>query len=125
MACIAKNNYDKILSDIERRNLSLLLTFLHNLPLFQSWPEDILLNLKYHFLKKIFIRNAYIYNQGDVADKVYIISNGEFRESSTITLNNEALPVVPEKKNSYSHKETFNAVRSPCFRPRLKEVTAC
>ena len=47
--------------------------------LFSSWAAITLKYLVYHTEKKAFIRGQRVYKQGEIADGLYIIREGEFQ----------------------------------------------
>jgi len=78
---LSKEDYEKVLGKIEHAKLNKLVDFLKSVPSFKHWSKSALLKLQYFCKKQTFIRNQYVYKEGDDPDFVYIIHQGEFEIS--------------------------------------------
>lgn len=67
-----------MLQRIEQKNLNKILDFLNMLPFLQSWSRNALVKLQYAFESKTYLRNSFVYKEGESAGIVYIIKEGEF-----------------------------------------------
>ena len=122
LVCMSRCHYERRLKAIEVQHLNDLLKFLSDLPLFSGWPRTFLLKVKYDFINKSYIRNSYVYKNGDPSGKVYIVINGEFQETCKISidqgLNDEdCLLLLPEEKKRVSEFRANFSIKKPSYIP--------
>eukprot|EP00347_Sterkiella_histriomuscorum_P023290 403335214 len=77
-AVMSQSDYMKILNKIEQKNMSRIVEFMHELPFFKVWTRTSLGKLQYSFEQKQLQRNQVLYREGQDAEMIYIIQNGEF-----------------------------------------------
>ena len=81
---LTKADYNNVIGKIERRVYNEKINFLRNIPVFQLLTRTSLGKLTYYFEYKHHIRDAIVYKEGDPADYVFIVKNGEFQATKRI-----------------------------------------
>ena len=76
---LSKTEYNHALKEIDRRKTNDLINFIKMLPLFKKLSRSKLINYTYNLKSQDCIREGYIYREGDPANNVYIIREGEFQ----------------------------------------------
>jgi hypothetical protein len=76
---ITKHDYNRVIGAIERRAYADKINFLKNIPIFSLVTRAFLGKLTYYFETKKCIKGSYLFKEGDPADYVYIVKQGEFR----------------------------------------------
>ena len=76
---LSKTEYKSALSEIERRKTNELINFIKMLPVFKKLSRTKLTTYTYNLKKIDCIREGYIYKEGDPANNIYIIREGEFQ----------------------------------------------
>lgn len=73
-----KNTYDKAIKKILSKAVNAKVDFLMRIPCFNEQRRKSVSVFTNFLIPELFIRNQYVYKEGDPADFVYIIVNGEF-----------------------------------------------
>lgn len=89
MACLAKEDYLRILGKIADRKISDFVDFLKEIPIFRSWSKKNLESLFYFFKTLSFNRKNLVYSLGTEPTHVYIVKSGEFEISKKVILATE------------------------------------
>lgn len=63
--------------------------FLRSLPIFQGFTKSYINKLKEDLTVNHYIRNAIVYRQDELWGKVYIVKEGEFKESLEVELDED------------------------------------
>ena len=74
---LSKNDYNRVIGKIERRTYNDKINFLRNIPVFSLLTRTSLGKMTYYFETKNCIRDAILYKEGDPAEYVYIVKQGE------------------------------------------------
>ncbi|CDW89498.1 UNKNOWN [Stylonychia lemnae] len=77
-AVISKVDYIKVLGIIERKKYNEKIQFLRSLPYFNQLTKTSLGKLTYQFTDIKTIKNQVLYREGEPADYVYIVKDGQF-----------------------------------------------
>lgn len=75
---LTKNDYTKVIGEIEKRAYNDKINFLKNIPVLKLLTRTSLGKMTYYFENLNFTRDRTLYKEGDPADYIYIIKNGEF-----------------------------------------------
>lgn len=75
---ISKNLYEKSLDEIERKRLNAQINYVKSIPLFSKMTRTSLGKLLSNFKNLDVNKDCYLYKEGDPADRVYIVRDGEF-----------------------------------------------
>ena len=79
MIYIEKNDYTKIVKDIEEQRINKeLASFKLNYPFLKYWPPSKCFRLLSGFITEEYKRNDYVYKQNDVPNGIYLIKEGVF-----------------------------------------------
>ena len=84
-AVLSKNDFNIVLGQIEKKKLNEKIQFLKNIPFFSQLTKTSLSKLTYQFKEVSMIKNQTLYKEGDPAENFYIIKNGQFEVTKTIT----------------------------------------
>lgn len=76
---LSKSEYNGALKEIDRRKTNDLINFIKMLPVFKKLSRSKLINYTYNLKSQECIREGYIYREGEPANTVYIIREGEFQ----------------------------------------------
>ena len=88
MISIEKNDYTKIVKDIEEQRINKeLATFKQNYPIFRFWPPSKCFKLLSGFITEEFDRDDYVFKQNDIPNAIYLIKDGTFEVSSSFNFN--------------------------------------
>ncbi len=104
---IEKNDYNKIMREIEEKRLEIdLLKFKYDFRFFEFWTNNMLINL---FNCKTHInltKDQYLYKQDDEADYIYLIIDGNFEEYCYISHSwvNNFLEYIKDSTNNLIYK---------------------
>jgi len=77
-ATIGRKNYEKALKNIEWRNIQKKVDFFKSLPFLHRWTKNQIRKIVYSFNEYYFQRNQTVFHQGDQAQFIYIVKDGEF-----------------------------------------------
>eukprot|EP00347_Sterkiella_histriomuscorum_P015778 403355716 len=77
-AVISKQDYIKVLGIIERKKYNERIQFLRQLPYFSQLTKTSLGKLTYQFIDLKTIKNQVLYREGEPAEYVYIVKDGQF-----------------------------------------------
>lgn len=83
-AVIEKSDFKRILFKMIQDKRMELVNFLNSLPMFKSWTKGSLTKLSYFFKEKQFVRNQVVYKEGEPAEEVYVVKEGEFKFNKKI-----------------------------------------
>ena len=81
---LSKNDYNSVLGVIERRDYQEKINFLKNIPILKVLTRTTLGKLTKQFEPRSCIKGAFLYQEGDPADAVYIVKKGEFQANKKI-----------------------------------------
>ena len=85
---LTKNDYNKIMRELEERRLEKNLnTFKKNYPFFQNWMSRIMLKLFNGFSTQKYQRGDYVYKQNENCDYLYILNSGVYECYSLVSFN--------------------------------------
>ncbi|CAG9329582.1 unnamed protein product [Blepharisma stoltei] len=108
---LEKSDYDHMISKLVREKRNQLVNFLHALPIFNKSTKGTLSKLTYNFKEKNYIKNQVVYREGEDADSVYLIRQGEFAFYKRITVE-RGLSRYPKEIKSlnkdYSHQSQIS-----------------
>lgn len=103
---IDKNDYKKILSELEEKRLEKeLKQFKKEYPIFESWTLNQMIRLFNCFSKRTLTQGEYLYKQNEESDYVYIIEEGTFEVYSLISFGwlNDFLSYIISARNNLVH----------------------
>ena len=87
LACINKNDYNKIIKELEEKRLEKVLKqFKKNYPLFDFWTLNHLIRLMNCFSNIYLFPGDYLFKQNEESDAIYIIKSGKFEIYSYVSL---------------------------------------
>ena len=75
---IIRSDYNKAIIEIERKRIIAMVNFIKNIPLFSKLTRTYLGKLSNHFKFLNVTKDNVLFKEGDIADRVFIIKNGEF-----------------------------------------------
>ena len=88
MIYIEKNDYTKIVKDIEEQRINReLATFKQFYPIFRYWPPSKCFRLLSGFITQEYDKDEYVYKQNDVPTGIYIIKEGIFEVYTKFNFN--------------------------------------
>jgi CRP-like cAMP-binding protein len=102
-AVIEKSDFKRILFKLVQDKRMELVNFLSGLPLFKSWTKGSLTKLTYFFKEKHYVRNQIIYREGETADDVFVVNEGEFKFNKKIQIRPQS-----DLKNKSKQKNLMN-----------------
>ncbi|KAL4438839.1 hypothetical protein ABPG74_016559 [Tetrahymena malaccensis] len=88
-AILEKEDFTKILKDIEEKLLDKEISLLANLHIFQGWNKNLLKQLYLNSQKVKFNNGQIIFKEGDACDNVYIVNQGEFTTYKIFEFNRD------------------------------------
>jgi CRP-like cAMP-binding protein len=83
LACITKPTFAKIVSAYNEKQINDRIEFLHRLQLFTNWSRISLIRLLEAFRAEVYVRNQRIFQEGETADFVVFIMQGEVKITKT------------------------------------------
>jgi CRP-like cAMP-binding protein len=78
-AVLAKHDFKRINGEVTERRLSEVVSFLRSLPMFAPMTKESLTKLSFYFRQRQFTRKQVVYREGEQADVVYFVKEGEFQ----------------------------------------------
>ena len=88
MISIEKNNYTKIVKDIEEQRINKeLAVFKQNYPIFRYWPPSKCFRLISGFITQVYDKDDYVFKQNTIPTGVYLIKKGIFEITSYFNFN--------------------------------------
>lgn len=97
---LSKKEYNKSLDDIKYKRKQALVNYIKKLPLFNKLTRTYIGKLTDNTKELKVTKDCVIYKEGDLADKVYIVKEGEFVVSKKIIVMNKQNEDIDEiKKN--------------------------
>ncbi|CAG9321785.1 unnamed protein product [Blepharisma stoltei] len=88
-AVLDKINYQRILSKLMNEKKQEIVNYLKTLPIFHRWTRGSLTKLSFFFEEKSFYRKHVIYKEGEEANEVYLIREGEFQFIKKIPIDQD------------------------------------
>lgn len=76
---LTKDDYNGAIAEIERRKTNEKINFIKMLPVFAKLSRTQLTRYTYNLKDVQIIKDSFLYKEGDLADKVFIIREGEFQ----------------------------------------------
>ena len=104
---IEKNDYNKIMREIEEKRLEIeLLKFKLEYRFFEYWTNNMLINLFNCQTHITLTKDQYLYKQDEEADSIYLIIEGSFEEYCYISHAwvNNFLEYIKDSKNNLIYK---------------------
>eukprot|EP00347_Sterkiella_histriomuscorum_P008670 403344207 len=83
LGVLNKSDYQRYIGDTFRQKMDEAIKILQNYDIFVKVAQRRLYSLYYYVKEKHYIRNQYLYREGDTVDGVYLIVNGEFQKLKT------------------------------------------
>lgn len=83
-AVLSKQDFNIVLGQIEKKKLNEKIQFLRSLPFFSALTKTSVSKLTYQFKDMSLIKNQYLYREGEPAEYVYIVKNGQFEVTKTL-----------------------------------------
>ena len=103
MISIEKNDYTKIVKDIEEQRINKeLASFKQNYPIFRFWPPSKCFRLLSGFITEEYDKGDYVFKQNDVPNGIYLIKEGTFEIITNINFK------WYEKFIEYIHDTSFS-----------------
>lgn len=75
---ITKHDYERTLQAIDQKRRALKVNFVKKIPIFSKLTRTFLTKLSYSLKPLNVTRDCYLFREGDPADKVFIVKEGEF-----------------------------------------------
>jgi CRP-like cAMP-binding protein len=75
---LTRSDYEKTLSAIDSKRRGLKVSFVKKIPIFSKLTRTFLTKLSYSLKPLHVTKDHYLYREGDPADKVFIVKEGEF-----------------------------------------------
>ena len=83
---LTKSDYNKIIRELEQKRLEKSLNmFKRDFPLFENWPNNLMLKIFNSISKLELLKGDYLYKQNQDSDFIYLINNGTFELYSMIS----------------------------------------
>jgi CRP-like cAMP-binding protein len=106
---LSKNDYFG-LEGTQEKQINEKMDFLRTLQIFKTWSRVALYNVTFYFKEIRFRRGALVYSEGDPANSVYIIKEGEFKFTQKFSVQTGNSLLVSGKNSNKSYKNsTFRA----------------
>jgi CRP-like cAMP-binding protein len=86
-AVLEKQDFKRIIGEVTERRLAEVVSFLRSLPMFAQMTRKSLTKLSYYFKQRLFTRKQVVYREGEEADLVYFVKEGEFQLLKKVRLN--------------------------------------
>lgn len=77
-ATMSKANYQKVLSKIQQQNREKMINFLKQIPFISHMSKNTIGKIMYAIEKVPFIRGQNVVKEGDPAEYIYIVNQGEY-----------------------------------------------
>lgn len=88
-AVLSKQNFNKVLGVIEKKKYNEKVQFLRSLPFFSQLTKTSLGKITYLFTDVATIKNQCLYKEGEPAEFVYIVKNGQYEVTKRLTLTED------------------------------------
>jgi cAMP-dependent protein kinase regulator len=75
---ITKLDYERTLQAIDSKRRALKVNFVKKIPIFSKLTRTFLTKLSYSLKPLHVTKDCYLFREGDIADKVFIVKEGEF-----------------------------------------------
>ena len=86
---LEKNDYVQLVSKIVQDKRTVLVNFLHSLPMFKNCTKGTLAKLTYFLKEKVYKKGQIVYYEGDSANDLFFIREGEFEFYKIIRKNSK------------------------------------
>ncbi|CAG9320727.1 unnamed protein product [Blepharisma stoltei] len=93
------SDYKKILESFMEEKYSSLIAMLRELPMFKNRSSHYLQRLTYHFKPRKFQKKQCVYKEGDPANEVFLIQQGEFNLSKKLKISLQSSKAFPKTSN--------------------------
>lgn len=117
-AVIEKSDFKRILFKLVQDKRMELVNFLSGLPLFKSWTKGSITKLTYFFKEKQYVRNQIIYREGETADEVFVVKEGEFKFNKKIQIQPQSDLKNKNKKTNIINKQNQVHLNDVCILAR-------
>lgn len=106
-----KIDYNRMIAKVVRDKRNNVVNFLKTLPIFSGITKGSIAKLTYNFKEKDFSKGQIVYNEGDVVNDVYLVTEGEFIFQKRIVVEDGR-----KKKGSYNqiYTESVEIIRFRC-----------
>jgi hypothetical protein len=84
---LSKSDYERTLLAIDNKRRALKVNFVKKIPIFSKLTRTFLTKLSYSLKPLHVTRDCYLYKEGELADKVFIVKEGEFVVTKKLVLN--------------------------------------
>ena len=106
-----KKDFNKILGAVSEKKLANLVKFLQRVQYFQAWSKSALTKIAYYIEAIKYKKNQIIYKEGDSADGLYFIKDGEVVIEKRIQNKpSEFFPIFSSSPKNFSQK-LFNKIK--------------
>lgn len=116
VAVLAKSAFKKTLANYKDKRISDKLDFLHKLPLFCTWSRVTLARILDNFIPVTYLRNQKIFVEGDPADSVIFVVQGEVK----LTKSSVKCTSLIEPQDALSSPKNSSPLRLGIARKLLK-----
>ncbi len=106
-----RHDYKQVLGKIEQQRIARIVDYLQSLPYFKSWTRHAIAKLHYFFTRKAYKRGSLLFSEGDKADHVFLIIEGEF-EAYTVMTRTERKDFDIEKLIEHSQEQKARVLKS-------------
>jgi CRP-like cAMP-binding protein len=93
-AILSKKDFVRILGNFTNKRFDEMTEFLKKLPIFNGWSMNSLVRLSYLFKIIKYKRGQRLFREGDPADSVFIVKNGEFELTKEIMIKSSPHLVI-------------------------------
>ena len=90
LAVLSKESFNVVLKEYEARKLNEKIVFIRSIPAFQGWSRQAMSKLTYYLKERKYKRSSVIYDEGDAANEVFIVLEGEFKLTKTCKMQKES-----------------------------------
>ncbi len=89
-AILSKVDFNRALGAIEKRKYNERIQFLQSLPYFDKLTKNSVGKLSFQFVDMPTIKGQVLYKEGDSTDYVYLVKEGQYEVTRTLTFNEDA-----------------------------------
>ena len=117
VAVLEKTEFDTILKEYQEQLLNNKITFLLSVPAFSNWNLTTMSKASYYFFERTYWKGDVVYREGDCANEVFVVKEGEFKVKRTQFTKTVVLD--PELKSSYFQSLQITPMRT---RPQIQLI---
>lgn len=88
-AVLEKQDFKRLIGEVSERRINEVVTFLRSISIFAPWSKKSIIKLSYYFKQRTFNRKQIVYKEGDFAEHVYFVKEGEFQLLKKIITNDK------------------------------------